>query len=68
LTELTHIICLKSETDDYLQRWARLGLTAAEIKPHTEKSNIITLTKTPEKPQGVRDDSGVSCFGGVLHG
>ena len=66
MDELTHIICLKSETDDYVQRWARIGLTVAEIKSHNETSNIITLIKTKEPGQGVKDETGVSCFGGVL--
>ena len=67
MDELTHVICLKSETDDFIQRWKRIGLTVSEIKPHNENSNMVALIKTPEKSQGVKDDTGVSCFGGVMH-
>ena len=68
MDELTHIICLKSELDDFIQRWANIGLTVVDIQPHGENSNMVALIKTPEKSQGVKDDTGVSCFGGVLHG
>ena len=63
---MPEIICLKSEIEDFIQRWKRIGLTVLEIKPHTENSDLVTLIETPKNNQGIKDETGVSCFGGVL--
>ena len=62
------VICLKEQTEHYLDKWRAMGLTIIRVEEHNGNTNIITVDRfvLDNKPNGTPDDSGVSCFGGVL--